>query len=101
MHFSLDSTVASLDRAGLLAGVRGSLPDSVDGISDDSRRVTPGSLFLAIRGSDHDGHDYLDRARDLGATAVLVEDATLTNLPAIVVTEGRKAAAIAAGEAYG
>ena len=101
MHFSLDSTVASLDRAGLLAGVRGTLPDSVDGISDDSRRVTPGSLFLAIRGSDHDGHDYLDRARDLGATAVLVEDATLTDLPAIVVTEGRKAAAIAAGEAYG
>ncbi len=101
MRFSLDSTVATLKRAGLLTDVRGTLPDNVDGISDDSRRVTPGSLFIAIRGYDHDGHDYLDRARDLGATAVLVEDATLTSLPAIIVTEGRKAAAIAAGEAYG
>lgn len=101
MRFSLGSTVSTLERAGILVGVRGTLPDSVEGISDDSRRVKPNSLFIAIRGFAHDGHDYLDRARDLGASAVLVEDPTLTSLPAIVVKEGRKAAAIAAGEAYG
>ncbi|MEO5580917.1 MAG: UDP-N-acetylmuramoyl-L-alanyl-D-glutamate--2,6-diaminopimelate ligase [Gemmatimonadaceae bacterium] len=101
MHFSVASTVAALDSAGLLAGVRGTLPEFVDGVWDDSRRVRPGSLFIAIRGAVHDGHDYLDRARELGASAVLVEDATRTSLPAIIVKEGRKAAAIAAGEAYG
>ncbi|MEJ7759904.1 MAG: UDP-N-acetylmuramoyl-L-alanyl-D-glutamate--2,6-diaminopimelate ligase [Gemmatimonadaceae bacterium] len=101
MRFSPGSTVTALERAGLLAGVRGVLPEWVEGISDDSREVTPDSLFIAIRGSARDGHDYLERARELGASAVMVEDPDRTTLPAIVVREGRKAAAVAAGQAYG
>ena len=101
MRFSPGSTVTALERAGLLAGVRGVLPEWVEGISDDSREVTPGSLFIAIRGSARDGHDYLERASELGASAVMVEDPDRTTLPAIVVREGRKAAAVAAGQAYG
>ncbi len=51
MHIELGRIVAALERAGLLAGVRGELPETVTGISDDSRAVSPGSLFLAVQGS--------------------------------------------------
>jgi UDP-N-acetylmuramoyl-L-alanyl-D-glutamate--2,6-diaminopimelate ligase len=101
MSFSREKVVEALDRAGVLVSVRGELPASFDAISDDSRTVTAGSLFIAVRGSLSDGHDFLDRAARGGATAALVEDAERTTLPAIVVREGRKAAAIAAGAAYG
>ncbi|MBA2707589.1 MAG: UDP-N-acetylmuramoyl-L-alanyl-D-glutamate--2,6-diaminopimelate ligase [Gemmatimonadaceae bacterium] len=101
MRFALRSAVAALDSAGLLAEVRGDLPDFVSGISDDSRHVEPGFLFVAVRGSARDGHDYLDRATQLGATVAMVEDASRTQLPAIVVREGRKAAAVASGAAFG
>jgi UDP-N-acetylmuramoyl-L-alanyl-D-glutamate--2,6-diaminopimelate ligase len=40
----------------------------------DSRKVTPGSLFFAIRGSNTDGHQYIDQAIQKGAVAVLCED---------------------------
>ena len=46
----------ALERAGLLVGVEGTLPDGFAGVADDSRRVRPGALFLAVRGSARDGH---------------------------------------------
>jgi UDP-N-acetylmuramoyl-L-alanyl-D-glutamate--2,6-diaminopimelate ligase len=101
MRFRLGQILEALESADLLEEVRGTLPEFVDGISDDSRQVAPGSLFIAIRGSVRDGHDYLDRAAELGAGVAMLEDVSRTKLPAIVVREGRKAAAIAAGAAYG
>jgi UDP-N-acetylmuramoyl-L-alanyl-D-glutamate--2,6-diaminopimelate ligase len=101
MRFALDTITAALEREGLLVGIKGDLPGSFDAISDDSRHVIPSSLFIAVRGSMRDGHDYLDRARELGASAAMVEDESRTTLPAIIVREGRKAAAVAAGAAYG
>ncbi len=48
-------------------------PDlTVQGIAIDSRAVTPGGLFVAIRGESHDGHHYLSAAIDLGAAAFLL-----------------------------
>ncbi|HVF38815.1 MAG TPA: UDP-N-acetylmuramoyl-L-alanyl-D-glutamate--2,6-diaminopimelate ligase [Gemmatimonadaceae bacterium] len=101
MRFALRDAVAALDAAKLLVEIRGKLPEFVEGISDDSRHVSNGYLFIAVRGSARDGHDYLDRAEELGAVAGMVEDASRTKLPVIVVREGRKAAAIAAGAAFG
>jgi len=101
MRFALASVTSALEAAGLLAAVRGELPQFVHGISDDSRTVQPGSLFIAVKGAVLDGHDYLARAEQQGATAAMVEDATRTSLPAIVVREGRKAAAAAASTAFG
>ena len=45
----------------------------VTGIITDSRAVTPGSLFVAIRGEQHDGHDFIARAIEAGAVAILSE----------------------------
>ena len=101
MRFALAGVTSALEAAGLLAAVRGSLPEFVDGISDDSRAVRAGFLFLAVKGAVLDGHDYLARAEQQGATAAMVEDPGRTSLPAIVVREGRKAAAIAASTAFG
>ncbi len=92
---------AALTAHGLLAAVKGELPPESSGISDDSRKVAPGELFIAVRGLSSDGHDFLDAAAQRGASAVIVEDPSRTSLPALVVREGRRAAAIAAATAYG
>jgi len=99
--FAISDITAALDRAGLLAGTRGALPARAAGIADDSRRVEPGGLFVAVRGSARDGHEYLPTAAERGAAAAIVEDPERTALPAIVVREGRRAAAVAAAAAYG
>ena len=91
----------ALARAGLLVITVGALPESVTAISDDSRTVGPGSLFVAVRGSARDGHDYLEAAARAGAAAAIVEDPARSALPAIVVRDGRRAAAVAAAAFYG
>jgi len=90
----------ALARAGVLREVRGTLPDELTGITDDSRQVGPGSLFAAVRGTARDGHDFLSAIADR-AGAAIVEDASRTTLPALVVTDARRAAPIAAAVAYG
>jgi UDP-N-acetylmuramoyl-L-alanyl-D-glutamate--2,6-diaminopimelate ligase len=97
---SLERIAAALRHAGLLAETTGTLPELVADITDDSRRVVPGGLFLAVRGSMSDGHDFLPQAAAAGAAAAIVESAGHTELPSIVVREGRRAAAIAAAAAF-
>ncbi|MEJ7808859.1 MAG: UDP-N-acetylmuramoyl-L-alanyl-D-glutamate--2,6-diaminopimelate ligase [Gemmatimonadaceae bacterium] len=96
----LERVIGALDAAGLLVRVAGALPDSAAGIGDDSRSLSAEALFVAVRGVERDGHDYLPQAAARGATAVIVEDATRTALPAIVVRAGRQAAAVAASAAF-
>ena len=92
--------VSALRDAGLLVDVRGSLPEFISAVDDDSRQVVAGSLFIAIKGSERDGHDYLDRARAAGATMAVVENPARTELPAIVIRDGRRAAAVVASAAH-
>ena len=92
---------AALERHGMLGEVKGELPVEVGGIADDSRKVSRGDLFVAVRGWNSDGHDFLDAAAERGASVAIVEDPARTSLPAMVVREGRRAAAIAAATAYG
>jgi len=101
MRVRLEDIRAALTAHGLLAGVSGDLPTVLSGISDDSRMVARGDLFIAVRGWDSDGHDFLDAAAQRGAAAVIVEDPARTVLPALVVQDGRRAAAIAAATVYG
>ena len=91
---------AALHDAGLLVRVQGDVPERVTAITDDSRSVQAGALFLAVRGSDRDGHDYLDRAAAAGASLAMVEDASRTSLPTLVVQDARRAAAVAAAAFY-
>ena len=47
----------------------------ISSISIDSREIAPEALFVAIRGDVHDGHDFVGKAIDAGATAALVSEA--------------------------
>lgn len=46
----------------------------IQSIAQDSRAVGPGSLFVAIKGFQTDGHQYLNQAIENGASALVVED---------------------------
>ena len=98
--FSTAAVVDALERAGLLVALRGELPATAAGITDDSRAVVPGGLFVALRGWASDGHDFLGAAAERGAAAAVVEDASRSELPALVVRDGRRAAAVAAAAAF-
>ncbi|NMN00896.1 UDP-N-acetylmuramoyl-tripeptide--D-alanyl-D- alan ine ligase [Bifidobacterium sp. DSM 109958] len=52
---------------------RGADGPAVAGAVSDSRQVTPGTLFVAIRGERVDGHDFVARAAGAGAPAAIVE----------------------------
>jgi UDP-N-acetylmuramoyl-L-alanyl-D-glutamate--2,6-diaminopimelate ligase len=101
MRVSVNAIRAALAERGLLVGVSGEIPDDAAGISDDSRKVSRGDLFIAVRGWNSDGHDFLDAAAQRGAVIAIVEDPSRTSLPSLVVREGRRAAAIASATAYG
>ena len=90
----------ALARAGVLIEVRGAMPEHFTAITDDSRQVGAGALFVAVRGTARDGHDFLAGVADR-AVAAIVEDASRTTLPAFVVSDARRAAPIAAAVAYG
>ena len=100
MTIPIERITAALSAANLLVEVRGTLPASVADLTDDSRRVVPGGLFIAVKGSERDGHAYLEAARERGAAVAIVEDARATKLPAIVIRSGRVAAATVAAAAF-
>ncbi len=52
---------------------RGDHEKLISSITFDSREVTTGSLFVAVRGSRNDGHDYIDTAIRSGASAIVCE----------------------------
>jgi len=51
----------------------GDLETEIDSIHYDSRRIKPGSLFVAIRGFRQDGHDFIPQALQAGASALVVQ----------------------------
>jgi len=84
--------------AELVAGrhdlrIHGEPCTTVNEISFDSRRVQPGNLFVALRGSYFDGHDYVGDAIQRQAAAVMVEGAPPEQIPAIVAADTREALA--------
>ena len=59
---------------------------SVTGITFDSREVEPGDLFVAMRGEQADGHNYIDAAVERGAAGILCERET--SAPHVRVADG-------------
>ncbi|MEO1035058.1 MAG: UDP-N-acetylmuramoyl-L-alanyl-D-glutamate--2,6-diaminopimelate ligase [Pseudomonadota bacterium] len=57
----------------LFAGIGAAPPIAVTDVTLDSRRVTPGSLFLACQGHEHHGLEFLDQALAAGAVAIAYE----------------------------
>ena len=54
--------------------VIGNTDVEITDVNIDSRRIAPGHLFLAIKGTQTDGHQYIGKAIDQGAVAIICED---------------------------
>jgi UDP-N-acetylmuramoyl-tripeptide--D-alanyl-D-alanine ligase len=61
--------------AAMQAARRGVLPETVTGLSIDSRSIAPGEAYFAIKGDVHDGHDFVAAALQAGAALSVVETA--------------------------
>jgi len=92
--------VAALRRAGLLRSAPSPLPD-VSGLTTDSRSAGPGTLFIAVRGSQTDGHRFVSDAVARGAAAVVVESPQDTAAPQFVVQDARRSAIVLARTWFG
>ena len=64
--------------------VVGDVETEIGGVKIDSRQIRPGYLFVAMKGTQVDGHQFIQKAVELGATAVLCED--MPAIPAEGVT---------------
>lgn len=54
--------------------IAGNAEADITGVDIDSRRIVPGHLFVAVKGTQTDGHAYIGKAVELGAAAVLCEN---------------------------
>lgn len=57
------------------------------GVSTDSRTLSLGNLFIALKGEHFDGHQFLGEATKHGAVAALVSEASPINIPQIMVKD--------------
>ncbi len=75
----------------------------ITGVTADSRKVAPGSLFVALPGNVADGRAFIPQALSQGAAAVLAPSDTDARLAPVLITSGdvRRAYAIAARGFYG
>jgi UDP-N-acetylmuramoyl-tripeptide--D-alanyl-D-alanine ligase len=79
-------------RLGELEGttlVRGDPELAIQSVVSDSRLARPGSLFVCLRGSRRDGHEFLDDAARRGAAAALSERGRSRSLPGLAVLEAK------------
>jgi UDP-N-acetylmuramoyl-L-alanyl-D-glutamate--2,6-diaminopimelate ligase len=76
----------------------------VSAIVHDSRKVKPGSLFVAVRGFNSDGHRFIPQAAAQGAVAIVAEAVNRSasaETPQLIVDDSRKAMALLADRFYG
>ncbi|MGJ1206452.1 UDP-N-acetylmuramoyl-L-alanyl-D-glutamate--2,6-diaminopimelate ligase [Sphingobacterium lactis] len=83
---------------------RGSLETEVSSLCLDSRKVQQGSAFVAVRGHQTDGHLYLGKAIELGASVLVVEELPAEineGLVYVVVADSAYALGVMASNFYG
>lgn len=86
-----------------LKAVSGDTNISIESIQFDSRKIVPGSVFIALKGEKSDGHDFIDKAISLGAVAILVEDLPLSrpeNITWLQVEDSHQALGILSDHFY-
>ena len=89
--------------------VKGIIPENdlpavpIHGITTHSAQVNPGHLYIAIHGTNLDGHDFIPQAIDNGAAAIITNGRDVGQLPVpqIKVANPRRAASFTAAEYYG
>lgn len=85
-----------------IVALSGSTDIIINEIQIDSRKVSEGSLFIAIKGVNSDGHQFINKAIEQGAIAVICEDlpSQLYNSTIIQVNDSAEAAGLIAHNFY-
>lgn len=84
--------------------VDGSLEKEVNGLAFDSRKVEQGFVFFAITGTHTDGHQFIQKAIDLGACAVVCQQVPAqlaASVSYIMVSDTAQALGVMAANFYG
>ncbi len=82
---------------GILQGRLIGAQATVSGVSIDTRALSRGDLYIAIKGEQFDGHDFIAQAEASGAVALVVQKKVATQLPQLIVEDTRFALAELAG----
>ena len=96
---TLDELIAPLEKQGEVRHQRGDMQVHVASLTDDSRQIKPGTLFMAVKGERVDGHSYVRQAVAAGAAALIVQDASVAldqSVPIVGVRDSRRALGILA-----
>ncbi len=84
--------------------LQGSADTWVTAVVFDSRKVVPGCLFVAVKGTQSDGHDYIEQAVLDGAVAVICEELpghVVGEVDFLMVADSSKALGLVASQFYG
>ncbi len=81
------------DLTGILGLDPLSIAGSFDGFSIDTRSLKSGQVYIAIKGEQFDGHDFVAQAQALGAAAVIVSREVDLQIPQLLVKDTRAAMA--------
>ncbi len=87
-----------------IEAVKGSTDITVNTITFDSRAVAPGDVFVAIKGTQSDGHEYIEKAISRGAIAIVCEtvpDTEADGVTYVRVKNSSRALAFMASNYYG
>ena len=87
-------------RLSELTGLPSSADPEITGVTEDSRRVGPGMVFVAVPGSALDGHAFVADAVSRGAVAIVAERDVAAAVPVVRVPSGRSALAEMAARFY-
>ena len=77
------------------------LDTEIHSVTYDSRKVTPGSLFVAVTGFATDGNKYIPMAMEKGAVAVVTAREPATDVPYVLVDNDRLALAVIGSNYFG
>lgn len=75
-----------------IRSVRGSTEVEISDIQIDSRKVQPGAVFVAVKGSASDGHQFIQKAVENGAAAVVVEKMPAETVEGVVYIQAENSA---------
>lgn len=83
--------------------LNGSIDKEINKIEYDSRKIQKGDIFVCIKGFKVDGHDYIEKAIEGGASVIIAleEKEFIKDVTVIKVDDTRKVLAIIAGNYYG
>lgn len=94
-----------------VTGIAGDYRREISSICIDSRKATPGSMFIAVKGHGTDGHQFIASAIKAGAAAIMFEDRQAlesqvnvndnADVTFVEVKNSRHASALAAADFYG